>query len=109
MRTADADLRTALAAAEDHRSACAVAVDHLAGNPAYKPSAYLERGGRLRCQALRTYRQAFDGMPPGAGMIGRTFQTGRLSISHNVRSDTDYLEITAGVVSEVCAPILAAG
>ena len=40
------------------------------------PSVYLEQGGRLRCQAVRGYWQIYDGMPPSAGIIGRTFRTG---------------------------------
>ena len=40
------------------------------------PSVYLEQGGRLRCQAVRGYWQIYDGMPPSAGIIGRTFRDG---------------------------------
>ncbi len=102
-------LGEAMAAAGDPQAACQAAVDHLARHPDYKPSAYLNRGGRLRCQALRTYRQAFDGIPHTAGMIGRAFSTGRLCVSLDVAEDPDYLEISAGVRAEICAPILVAG
>ena len=57
------------------RDASTVVVEHLA-RTGLMPSVYLEQGGRLRCQAVRGYWQIYDGMPPSAGVIGRTFRTG---------------------------------
>ncbi len=98
-----------LAAAGDQAHACAIVADHLAANPDYKPSVYLERGGRLRCVAARTYLQVFDGMPTGAGMIGRTFVSGETGLVADVRAYGPYLEISPGVVAEICAPVRAGG
>lgn len=70
---------------------------------------YLERGGRLRCVAARTHLQVFDGMPLGAGMIGRTFVSGELSLVADVGECEPYLEISPGVQAEICAPVAAEG
>ncbi len=102
-------LATSLAAADDHAHVCAAIADHLAATPAYKPSVYLERGGRLRCVAARTYLQVFDGMPQGAGMIGRTFVSGETMLVADVREYGPYLEISPGVRAEICAPIRVGG
>lgn len=102
-------LVTSLAAAATHAAACLAIADHLAADPDYKPSVYLERGGRLRCVAARTYLQVFDGMPLGAGMIGRTFVSGETSLVPDVREYGPYLEITPDVRAEVCAPVRADG
>jgi len=102
-------LATQLARAGDHLAACGVVVDHLAANPDYKPSVYLERGGRLRCAAARTYLQVFDGMPPGAGVIGQTFATGEPFLDPDVTAHEQYLEITPLVRAEACAPVRAHG
>src|SRR4051812_13364237 len=98
-------IATALAQASDHECACVAIADHLAAHPAYKPSVYLERGGRLRCIAARTYLQVFDGMPPGAGMIGRSFVTGEPMLVPDVSEAPGYLEISPGVRAEICAPV----
>ena len=73
-------LRGEVEEAEDAARACAAVVDALAAVPGLLPSAYLERGGRLRCQAVRGYWQVRDGIPPGTGVIGECFRTGRPSI-----------------------------
>lgn len=103
------DLERWLARASTLHEACTVVADHLAATPAFKPSVYLERGGRLRCQAARTYRQVFDGIPPDVGVIGRTYATGVISLTTDVATSTDYLEITPNVRAEICVPIRVSG
>ena len=44
------------------------------------PSIYLERGGRLRCTAQRGYWQVYDGLAPGAGVLGSTFAAGATQV-----------------------------
>src|SRR4051812_36360257 len=103
-------LATSLAAATDHASACAAIADHLAHHRSdYKPSVYLERGGRLRCVAARTYLQVFDGVPLGSGMIGGTFLSGEVSLVADVSECGPYLEISPGVQAEICAPVRVTG
>ena len=98
-------LELALAEAPDVKAACAAVVDHLAAEPGLMPSLYLERGGRLRCQAVSGYWQVFDGMPPGAGVIGRTFVSGRPTVVADASKSSEYLEAVPGVRAEVCVPI----
>jgi len=64
-------LADSLARAGDVRAASAAAVTHLEGVQ-LRPSVYLERGGRLRCQALHGYRQLLDGLPPWAEALTPT-------------------------------------
>lgn len=101
-------LASSLARTADVRAASWVAVEHLA-TAQLRPSVYLERGGRLRCQALLGYRQLLDGLPPWAGVIGRTYATGEAIVVPDVRLNADYLEITEGVVAEACFPIPCSG
>ena len=61
------------------------------------PSVYLEDGGRLRCQAVRGYRQIYDGMPATAGVIGRTFRSGEPTIVDDVAVSEDYLPAVAAM------------
>ena len=83
--------------------------DHLAEDERLLPSVYLEQAGRLRCHAQRGYWQVFDGMPPWAGVIGRTFSTGEPTVVVDVAAAPDYLEAIPGVRGEVCVPVRAAG
>jgi diguanylate cyclase (GGDEF)-like protein len=87
------------------RDACAVIADHLARLGGVMPSVYLERGGLLRCQAQRGLWQVLDGMPPGVGITGRTFESGDVLLVDDVEVEPGYLEAIPGVVSEVCVPI----
>ena len=98
-------LEFALAEAFDVKAACAAVVDHLAAEPDLMPSLYLERGGRLRCQAVSGYWQVFDGMPPGAGVIGRTFVSGHPTVVEDASKSSEYLEAVPGAHAEVCVPI----
>jgi diguanylate cyclase (GGDEF)-like protein len=102
-------LRAALAAAPDVKRASAAVVDHLATVPGWLPSLYLERGGRLRCQAVRGYWQIRDGFPPGAGILGRTLVDGAPVFIGDVTADQHYLEAQPDVQAEICAPILLDG
>ena len=94
-----------LGSAVDARAACEAAADYLARTGDLMPSVYLERGGLLRCQAQRGLWQVLDGMPPDAGITGRTFRTGSQVTLEDRDADADYLEAIPGVVAEACEPI----
>lgn len=94
-----------LGSAVDARAACEAAADYLARTGDLMPSVYLERGGLLRCQAQRGLWQVLDGMPPDAGITGRTFRTGCQVTLEDRDADADYLEAIPGVVAEACEPI----
>src|SRR4051794_5604351 len=102
-------LRRALAAAGTPVDAARAVVDHLASTPGLLPSLYLERDGRLRCQAVRGYWQIRDGMPPTTGVIGRTFRTGEPAVELDVAKTADYLEAAVEVAAEICVPIRIGG
>jgi diguanylate cyclase (GGDEF)-like protein len=97
-------LERALASAPTVRDAATVVVEHLARN-GLMPSVYLEQGGRLRCQASRGYWQVYDGMPPSAGVIGRTFRTGTATDVADTAEHPDFLASVPSVVAELCLPL----
>ncbi len=100
-----ARLRWKLGHAADARAACEATAEYLARTGELMPSVYLERGGILRCQAQRGLWQVLDGMPPEAGITGRTFRTGERVMLDDAAAADDYLEAIPGVVSEACEPI----
>ena len=102
-------LERTLLDASDVGAACGVVVDYLAATPGAMPSVYLERGGRLRCQAVRGYRQIVDGIPLSAGVIGRSFRSGDTSVIEDVASVAEFIKIVPGVCAEVCVPVRCCG
>ena len=101
-------LERAVASAANVRDACTLVVEHLA-RAGMMPSVYLEQGGRLRCQAVRGYWQIYDGIPPSAGVIGRTFRTGEVTEVSDTASSPHFLPSVPSVVAEVCVPVRAGG
>jgi diguanylate cyclase (GGDEF)-like protein len=102
-------LGLALDSAPDAAAAATAVVDHVATEERLLPSVYLERGGRLRCAALRGYWQALDGMPADAGVIGRTYRTATETVVADVGRSDVYLEANPGVLAEACLPVIAGG
>lgn len=98
-----------LAAARSVGEASAAVVEHLLGVGLALPSLYLERGGRLRCQASRGYWQVLDGFPPVSGIIARTYRTGQPTLLTDVGSQADFLQAVPGVRSEACVPVVVGG
>ena len=103
------ELGSRLLAARSVKEACEAVVAYLGSQGPLLPSLYLERGGRLRCQAVSGYWQIFDGMPPEAGVIGRTFATGEPTMLPEISRSDDYLEAVAEVCSEACVPVFVDG
>ena len=97
-------LASRLAAALDIDAACDAVADHLAATGMSLPSLYLERGGRLRCQAQRGYWQVQDGFPVGTGVLGSTYARG---VPTWVRPDeaVEYIEAAPDVADELCVPV----
>lgn len=90
----------------DAQQACRAVVDELAAVDGLLPSVYLERGGRLRCQAVEGYWQIRDGMAPGTGVIGEVFRTGCESVSDGTASlAPGHLPAADAVVAEVALPL----
>ncbi|MEJ7818022.1 MAG: diguanylate cyclase [Thermoleophilaceae bacterium] len=103
------ELSLLLEPASTAKAACRAVVDWLAADAAFMPSIYLERGGRLRCQAVTRYWQVFDGIPPGTGVIGQTFQSGTPTIVADTGASDDYLEAVPSVRGEACVPMRTGG
>jgi diguanylate cyclase (GGDEF)-like protein len=98
-------LEEALRTATDVARASEAVADHLVASGFPTPSVYLARGGRLRVQAHRGYRQILDGMPPSAGVIGRTYRTGVTAIIADVADAPEYLTANPTMRAEVCVPV----
>ena len=98
-----------LAAAPTVVAAAEVAMEACLEEGYELPSVYLERGGRLRCLAQRGYWQVFDGLAPGAGVLGTAYQQGRTQVVHDPGKSEDYIAAIPTVVSEVCVPLMIDG
>ena len=98
-------LAESLRAATSIGEACQVVADHLVRDGYPLPSVYLERNGRLRCYGINGYWQLYDGIPPGVGVIGRTFLRGEPTVVRHATGHSDYVAVVEGVVDEVCVPI----
>lgn len=99
------DLQRRLDEARDVPGAAEALLDLLVENGFQLPSLYLERGGRLRCLGARGYWQIFDGIPPGSGVIGSTYQSVEGRAIPDVTTEPHYIAAVDEVVAEVCVPI----
>ena len=104
-----AALAAKLVAASSVQSACQAVVDHLVAAEGLMPSVYLERGGRLRCQAVSGYWQIRDGLPATAGVIGRSFRSGEPAYVPDVGRADGYLAAATDIAAEICVPIRSGG
>jgi diguanylate cyclase (GGDEF)-like protein len=98
-------LDTALSEARDVPEASQVLVDHLVACGLTRPSVYLARGNRLRIQAVAGYQQIFDGMPFGAGVIGRAYVTGEPIEIEDVCAEDGYLRANPETLCELAVPM----
>ena len=98
-----------LEACQDLRSAGEAVVEHLVEHGLPLPSVYVERGGRLRCIAQRGYWQVLDGLPPSAGVLGRTYRLGEPTVLSGVEAAPEYLAAAPDVVDEVTVPVSSMG
>ncbi len=72
-------------------------------------SVYLEDGDVLRCYALRGYRQFFDGIRPGVGVIGEVWRSGQPVELARAGDHPGYRGAASRVLSELCVPIRLGG
>jgi diguanylate cyclase (GGDEF)-like protein len=104
-----ADLRAHLVAAGDVPAAAERLMDVLVDQGLELPSLYLERGGRLRCIAQRGYWQVYDGLAPGAGVMGSTFAADRTAVVRQTEHVSEYIRAIPDAVAEVCVPLRLGG
>lgn len=102
-------LSDALRGVDDVDGACQATIDTLVACGFELASIYLERGDRLRCLGVHGYGQIFDGIPPGVGVIGTTFRTGRAAHVVLSRDTQTYRQAAGDVVEEVCLPVTVDG
>ena len=88
-------LDLALAPATDVTSACAVVVGVLAASDGHQAGAYLERSGRLRCQAAAGGGHLLDGIPVASGPIGLALRSGEEQLVSGLE----------GINQAVCLPL----
>src|SRR5215831_473323 len=60
----------------------------------------------LRCVAATSTWQVFSATPPGAGVVGRVYSSGRAEIVTDIDCDPDYIPFGPTSVVEVCVPLL---
>lgn len=108
-RPEPAALRPYLVAAGDVPAAAERLMDVLVAQGFELPSLYLERGGRLRCIAQRGYWQVYDGLAPGAGVMGSTFAADTTTVVRETGAVPDYIRAIPDAVAEVCVPLRLAG
>src|SRR5215475_5702881 len=60
----------------------------------------------LRCVAATSTWQVFSAAPPGAGVVGRVYSSGRAEVITDVNRDPDYIPLGPASVVEICAPLV---
>ena len=70
---------------------------------------YLQAGTSLRCYATEGYRQFFDGIGEGVGIIGSVWQSGQAAELHNIPSSASYRAAVPDVTTEICVPVIVDG
>lgn len=96
---------TALDAAASVDALASAVVEHVIGQGFTRCGIYVERAKRLRCLAQRGYSQVHDGVPPGQGVLGRTFARDEVSVIRDIYDDPDYMSVGHAGGSEVCVPL----
>jgi diguanylate cyclase (GGDEF)-like protein len=99
------ELATRLSLTATTAEACHEAVGvvgrHLSGTVAV----LLQVHDRLRCVAATGSWHVFSSVPPGAGISGRVFASGKTEVITDVHGDPDYIPLDPDVTAEICAPI----
>jgi diguanylate cyclase (GGDEF)-like protein len=84
---------------------CMAVVDEMTAAGIELSSVYLQAGTTLRCYAIEGYRQLFDGIGSGVGVIGSVWSSGECVEATGVGSSPSYRAAVPGVVAETCVPI----
>jgi len=69
-------------------------------------SVFVREHGRLWVVSQRGYSAIPDGLAPDEGIVGRALCRARVQLVSDVRSDPDYLQAHASVISELAAPLV---
>ena len=69
-------------------------------------SAFVLEHGRLWSVGVRGYAMIPDGLPLEEGVIGRSIRTSEVQLVQDVSSDSDFISVSHGAVSELAIPLL---
>src|SRR4051794_13793574 len=69
---------------------CTAVVDEMTAAGIELSGVYLQAGTSLRCYATEGYRQFFDGIGEGVGIIGAVWQSGQATELHHIPSSPSY-------------------
>jgi len=97
-------LDAGLATAPNLATAVELTLDYLLSRDLTMSSLYLARGDRLRCLGQRGYAHVQDGLLMSAGVVGRTYRSGK-SVRVLAANAPEYVADVPGIVDEVCVPI----
>lgn len=102
------DLSDRLARAESVDAACRATVDTLGEHTGALVAVLLPVADQLRCVAATGAWQVYSTIPPGAGVSGRVYRSGKTETltAEAAGRDPDYIPTGPDVALEVCAPIL---
>jgi diguanylate cyclase (GGDEF)-like protein len=100
------EVTEALATATTAHGACRAAVDALGAGTGAMCAALLPVRDHLRLAAATGAWQVFSAVPPGRGVSGRVYRSGKTETLSSAREDPDYIPVGPQVALEVCAPIL---
>ncbi len=90
-------------------AACNAAVAALGEIGIALSSVYLQSGSSLRCYAISGYRQLFDGIGPGVGVIGSVWSSGVAQYETGLATSSAYRAAVPGVLEELCVPVFRGG
>jgi diguanylate cyclase (GGDEF)-like protein len=100
------DLAAGLPAAATALDACQAVVVAVGRHTPATISVLLRVHDRLRCVAATGTWQVFSTVPPGTGVVGRVYASGRTEAVPRVDHDPDYLPLRPDVTAELCTPVL---
>ncbi|WP_091552518.1 sensor domain-containing diguanylate cyclase [Micromonospora pattaloongensis] len=87
-------------------AACDAAVVELSRHTDAIIAVLLHGRDQLRCVAATGSWQVFASVPPGAGVSGRVYLSGKTETITAVEGDPDYIPTAPNVTLEICAPIV---
>jgi len=100
------DVAAGLATATTVQEACHVTVATLGVHTGAMVAVLLPVRDHLRCVAATGAWQTFTSVPPGAGVSGRVFRSGKTETVTAVGDDPDYIPVGRPTALEVCVPLV---
>jgi diguanylate cyclase (GGDEF)-like protein len=99
------DVASRLRAATTVKEACDTTVTVIGAHTGAMAAVLLPVRDRLRCVAATGAWQIFTSLPPGAGVSGRVYRSGKAETLTAVDDDPDYIPFGRSAALEVCVPL----